>query len=299
MVDQIMQCPLSRRLFLSSIGVALAIPRLSFGANNGLTKVWVQVTTGGKSYRPSFHEIFADPMFGEMEIWPLDHPNNFSRLFPSGNQGKGPGVVPGFGRGVVNGKGLPAGPPIAKDEPFDYPWDPSGGRGDPGFDVLVLNDQLEWTDSARANIQKGVEQGKGFVVIHHALGDNNTWPWWYQEVTGGLLVLSDHDGMKKSTITPSALLDARPVGKHPVLEGVEPFRVAKEETFKGMWQSSKITPLLQTTSPGSDKTIAWIGVNSKAKVVCIQPGSSTETDRNPNYRRLVRNSILWVSGRLS
>jgi hypothetical protein len=65
-----------------------------------------------------------------------------------------------------------------------------------------------------------------------------------------------------------------------------------------MWQSSKITPLLTTSHSGSDSTIAWIGVHPTARVVCIQPGASRETHRNPAYRMLVRNSILWAARRM-
>ena len=87
------------------------------------------------------------------------------------------------------------------------------------------------------------------------------------------------------------------MGKHPILRNVEPFTLSNEETYKGMWQSPKITPLLQTTSAGSDSTIAWVGVHPTAKVVCIQPGTSRETHRTRAYRMLVRNSILWAAGR--
>jgi hypothetical protein len=65
-----------------------------------------------------------------------------------------------------------------------------------------------------------------------------------------------------------------------------------------MWQSSKITPLLETTNSDSDRVVAWIGPNQDARVVCIQPGQSTETHRNPAFRKLVRNAILWAGGRL-
>jgi hypothetical protein len=287
---------------------------------NGLTKVWCQITAGGQPYPPEFYEMFGGPQFLDMEVWPLDHPNNFGRLFPAsdyeyGKYGLGQSYLFGF-----DGKGLPSGPPIPKVEPIDYPWDPSGGREDPGFDVLILNDQLEWPSEVpkpppqpqpsanslpvrrnlgtRGNIQLAVAGGKGFVLIHHSLGDNNTWPWWYQQVTGGLLVLNDSGTMKKSTISKSVSLDVRPVGKHPILLGVEPFHLANEESYRGMWQSSNIIPLLETTSTASDKVIAWIGPCSTARVVCIQPGGAAETYRNENFRRLVRNSILWCAGRL-
>jgi type 1 glutamine amidotransferase len=94
-------------------------------------------------------------------------------------------------------------------------------------------------------------------------------------------------------------LDVRPVGKHPVLRNVAPFTLANEEVYKNMWQSPKITPLLQTSNAASDSTVAWVGVHPTAKVVCIQPGTSRETHRNPAYRMLVRNAILWTAGRIS
>ena len=117
-------------------------------------------------------------------------------------------------------------------------------------------------------------------------------------MTGGLLVLSDRNGMKRSTVATGATLDVRPAGKHPILRHIRPFTLANEETFKGMWQSPKITPLLQTSNAGSDSTIAWVGIHPTARVVCIQPGTSRETHRNASYRMLVRNSILWAAGRL-
>ena len=183
-------------------------------------------------------------------------------------------------------------------EPPDWAWEPSGGRPHPGFDVQVLIDQLDWPEVSRQNARKAVEAGRGFVVIHQALGDNQDWPWWYQEVTGGLLVLSDGKEMRKTTITAPAPLDVRPAGKHPILRDVEPMRLVGEEAYRGMWQSPKITPLLQTASPTSDRTVAWIGPHPKARVVSIQPGACRETHRNPEFRKLVRNAILWCAGRL-
>jgi hypothetical protein len=260
------------------------------------TLVWVQLTTGGRPYRASFQEMFLDPMFLEMEVWPIDHPTPFSALIP-GPTGAGARTSAAPPTGPV-GRGAVGGAPTLRDEPADYPWEPSGGRPHPGYDVLVLNDQIEWPENARQVVQQAVDLGRGFVLIHHSLGDNQTWPWWYLEVTGGLLVLNDRDGMKKSTISKASSLDVRPVGKHPIVRDVGPFRLVNEECYRGMWQSPKITPLLQTDSPASDKTVAWIGHHPKARVVCIQPGQAPETHRNPAFRKLVRNSILWAAGRL-
>lgn len=271
----------------------IVTPFVSSAAGPAKTQVWVQLTTGGHSYRPSFQEMFLDPMFLEQQIWPLDHPGGFNALVQWGTIGGGPaGANVGVTRGALGGA------PTLRDEPPDYPWEPSGGRAHPGYDVLVLNDQLNWPDRDRETAQKAVEAGRGFVLIHNSLGDNQNWPWWYQEVVGGLLVLEEHAGMKKSTITPSATLDVRPAGKHPILRDIGPFRLVREEAYRGMWQSSEITPLLETTGSASDRTVAWVGVHPKARVVCIQPGAAPETHRNPEFRKLVRNAILWAGGRL-
>ena len=46
------------------------------------TQVWVQLTTGGKPYPPTLQEMFLDPMFFGMEIWPIDQPASFAALLP-------------------------------------------------------------------------------------------------------------------------------------------------------------------------------------------------------------------------
>jgi Trehalose utilisation len=258
------------------------------------TNVWAQLTTGGKSYSPALQDMFLDPMFLGTTVWPIDQPASFAALVPSDSSARPSAPPPPPappGRYALGGG-------TEKLEPDDYPWTPSDGRPHPGYDVLVLNDQLNWPESNRAAAKKAVELGRGFVVLHYALGDNQDWPWWYQEVTGGLFSLSDQNGMKKSTVTTAAKLEVRPAGKHPILRYIDPMTLTNEEVFKGMWQSPKITPLLTTSHAGSDSTVAWVGVSSTARVVCIQMGTSRETFRNHSYRMLIRNSLLWTAGRL-
>ncbi len=307
----------SRRAFMRQSTVlaatALALPQSLAAADNGMTKVWALVTTGGVPYSPSFQTIFADPLFRDSEVWVHDHPAaNFNQLFPSdgspGARGAGAGADGGEApaRGRQQGAGAGAqrggGPPVLqwlKDEPPDYPWDPVARRPNPGFDILVLYDQLDWPEPAQKNITRAIqEKAAGFVVIHHALGDNQAWPFWYQDVTGGLLVLGEKSGMKPSTIRRGVTLDVVPVGDHPILDGIGPMRLQNETAFKGMWQSPKVTPLLRTSNAASDATVAWVGVHDKSRVVCIQPGAARETHYNPMFRRLVHNAILWTAGRL-
>ena len=283
----------SRRDFLAAGAAgatALLAAKQSHAQAVTKTQVWVQLTTGGKPYPPSLQQMFLDPIFFGMEIWPIDQPASFAALLPQTAPPQRSGAPPAAGRGALGGG-------TERDEPPDYPWEPSGGRPHPGYDVLVLNDQMNWPENTRALAQKAIEAGRGFVLLHHSLGDNQDWPWWYEEVTGGLLVLTDQNGRKASTISTAVKLDIRPAAKHPILRNIAPFSLANERVYKNMWQSPKITPLLQTTHGGSDSTIAWVGVHPTARVVCIQPGTSRQTHRHPAYRMLVRNSILWAAGR--
>ncbi|MGE0405118.1 MAG: ThuA domain-containing protein [Candidatus Korobacteraceae bacterium] len=306
----------SRRSFLGQVaGTAAAVaalPAFSLGAEDNLWKLWARYVTGGAPYRPSFAAMFLDPMFLQIEVGPSDLPYAMSLVPGAGGAGGGRGAATPPPGGWGTASGLPPtgnAPAIIAENPPDLPWIPSSSaqtgirtlmpRNSPVFNVLILNDQADWPQAARENIQSAVDDGKGFVVIHHALGDNQDWPWWYQEVTGGHLALRAHDGIQQSSMTPNTTLEVRPVGTHPIVQDIGPLRLTGETAYKGMWQSPKITPLLEATGTGSDRVVAWIGPNQKARVVCIQPGAASETHRNPAFRKLVRNAILWTGGRLA
>ena len=203
------------------------------------TELWVQVTTGGKAYPPSFQEMFLDPLFIGMEIWAIDQPASFNALVPpSPPAAAAPAAAPPPPAAVAPAAPVPAGAPgpgagalgggTERLEPLDYPWEPSGGRPHPGYDVLVLNDQTNWPESQRTAARQAIEAGRGIVVLHHALGDNQDWPWWYDEVTGGQLVLADRGAVRRSTTTRVASLAVKPAGRHPILRHVPPFTVTNE-----------------------------------------------------------------------
>src|SRR4051812_369114 len=83
------------------------------------TQVWVQLTTGGKPYPPTLQEMFLDPMFFGMEIWPIDQPASFAALLPAAPAPQpARGAAPPQGRGALGGG-------TERDEPPDYPWEPS------------------------------------------------------------------------------------------------------------------------------------------------------------------------------
>jgi type 1 glutamine amidotransferase len=165
------------------------------------------------------------------------------------------------------------------------------------YDVVVLYDLADVTDEAeRANLRKFVEAGKGVVILHHALADNQTWPWWYEEVAGGRYVLKAAAGQPASKFKHDVEFKVRPVGKHPVLEGIEPFEIL-DEAYKDMWHSPRNQVLLETDNPLNDQPLAWVSSYSKSRVVYIQLGHDQAAHRNPAYRKLLRNAIRWTAAR--
>jgi type 1 glutamine amidotransferase len=166
------------------------------------------------------------------------------------------------------------------------------------YDVLIMYDfSRELDESGKKNLRDFVEAGKGIVVLHHALLNYQGWPWWFEEVVGGRYRLKREANIPSSTVKEGQQIFVAPEQKHPITEGIGRFQVM-DETYKGMWISNKIRPLLTTDNPNSDRYLAWIGPCATSRVVAIQLGHGPTVFSHPSYRTLVHNAILWSAGRL-
>ncbi len=166
------------------------------------------------------------------------------------------------------------------------------------FDVVVLYDfSQEIDERGRKNLQDFVESAKGLVVLHHAIADYQSWPWWTREVVGGKYLLKGEGGLPASTYKHDEDLLVKTVGNHPITTSIGPMHI-RDETYKGMWISPSNTVILRTDNPTSDGPLAWISAYTKSRVVYIELGHDAAAYRNPAYRALVHNAILWSAGRL-
>jgi type 1 glutamine amidotransferase len=165
------------------------------------------------------------------------------------------------------------------------------------YDVLIMYDFTRGLDeTGKKNLRDFVESGKGIVVLHHALLNYQDWPWWSEEVVGGRYRLKREGDHPSSTVKNNQKIAVTPEGEHPITAGIGPFEIV-DETYKGMYFSERDRPLLSTTNPNSDRLLAWIGPCSTSRVVAIQLGHGNTAHRNPSYRALVHNAILWAAGR--
>ena len=165
-------------------------------------------------------------------------------------------------------------------------------------DVLVLYDMVDVNEEPRRkNLRDFLDAGKGMVVLHHAIIDNQHWPWWYEEITGGRYLLNAEGALRASTYQHDVPLKVRTMVKHPVTAGLGDFAIT-DEVYNFMWRSPKTQVLLEADRPEGEKAVAWLGPWQKSRVVVIQLGHGKEAHENASYRKLVRNAILWSAGRL-
>jgi len=162
--------------------------------------------------------------------------------------------------------------------------------------VLVTYDMVREIDPKQQAVLKDFAgAGKGIVVMHHALASYLNFPWWAENVSGAHYVFEPGPDGKKSSFKHDEILSVTPVGEHPVIAGIGPFKIL-DETYKDMWYSPKIQVLLKTDNPTSDGPVAWIGPCATSRVVCIQMGHDRHAHGNPAFKKLVRNAILWAAG---
>ncbi len=165
------------------------------------------------------------------------------------------------------------------------------------YDVLILYDfSRDLNEKGKKNLRDFIESGKGLVVLHHALLDYPDWAWWAEDVVGGRYRLRREGTIPSSTVKNDQPMSIAPAGTHPILAGIGPFQVV-DETYKGMFISPRVTPLLTTDNPYSDKIVAWVGPCTTSRVAAIQLGHGPAIFGNPSYRALVHNAILWSAGR--
>src|SRR6185295_17636239 len=105
----------------------------------------------------------------------------------------------------------------------------------PKYDVLVFyNFTRDLDDSGKKNLRDFVESGKGIVVLHHGILNFQKWPWWYEEVVGGLYRLESKGGIPNSTVKFGEQHLITAAGRHPITDGLTPFHIT-DETYKGLF----------------------------------------------------------------
>jgi type 1 glutamine amidotransferase len=169
------------------------------------------------------------------------------------------------------------------------------------YDALVAYDMHQAiSEQAKADLLTWLKQGKGLVVLHHAMASYQKWPE-YAKIIGAHYYLekTSVDGVEKARSIyqhdlhfPVHIVDPN----HPVTRGVPDFEI-HDETYNLFDVASDVHPLLTTSDPHSNKVIGWAKTYGPARVVCLQSGHDHFAYENPNYQRIVRQAIRWAAQR--
>jgi type 1 glutamine amidotransferase len=169
------------------------------------------------------------------------------------------------------------------------------------YDVLVCYDMhQEITDEAKADFMARLKEGKGLVVLHHAIANYQQWPE-YAKIIGARYYLEKTvlDGVEKQRSTYKHdmqftihVVDAQ----HPVTSGVKDFEI-HDETYNLFDVAAGNHVLLTTDEQESNKIIGWTKTYGEARVVYLQSGHDHFAYENPNYCRILRQAIHWTARR--
>ena len=167
------------------------------------------------------------------------------------------------------------------------------------WNVLVLYDMhQDIRDQAKADFVARLKEGKGLVVVHHAIANYQAWPE-YASIIGAryYLAATNVNGVAKPRSAYKHGVDFRihvADPQHPVTRGVKDFDI-HDETYKWFDVADDCHPLLTTDEPESNKVVAWAKTYQGARVVYIQLGHDHFAYENPNFQQLLKQAIRWVA----
>jgi hypothetical protein len=167
------------------------------------------------------------------------------------------------------------------------------------FDVLVAYDMYqEISDETKNDLLAWLKNGKGFVVLHHAIASYQHWPE-YAKIIGARYYLEKTtvDGVEKprSTYQHGVHFRIHVVDpESPVTRGVKDFDI-HDETYNLFDVAKDVHPLLMTEEPLSNRVIGWAKTYGPARVVYLQSGHDPFAYENPNYQQIVRQAIRWAA----
>jgi uncharacterized protein len=170
-----------------------------------------------------------------------------------------------------------------------------------------------------------LDEGQGFVFLHHAMSAWPRWPMWAQVVGGRWnYVPGELEGRewpasgytreishRISCIDPS----------HPICDGLEGGFEITDELYLNPVLEDRVTPLLRTdydmvpenffsgelamrgrlyenegwTHPRGSGLIGWVKTAGNSPIVYLQCGHGPAAYANAGFRKLLANSIRWVA----
>ncbi|HEY3389604.1 MAG TPA: ThuA domain-containing protein [Prolixibacteraceae bacterium] len=166
------------------------------------------------------------------------------------------------------------------------------------FDAVVFYDMPKSiTDEEKNGYYRLLKAGKGLLFLHHSICAYQDWPE-FESITGGKYYeKKKNDKFGASSYQHDVDFYVQIVHsehQNPITRGMEDF-VLHDEVYGNLEVMPEICPLLSTDHPKSNILIGWTLKKENSKIVFIQPGHDNHSYSNPDYRRLVKQSISYIT----
>ena len=167
------------------------------------------------------------------------------------------------------------------------------------YDVLVFYHMWQKITKEQSEVFSDcIKQGKPVVALHHSICAFDDWPEYFN-IIGGKYFHKPTTIYGKAYPVSSYIHDihfnvkiSNP--KHPVTKGLKDFEIF-DETYKDYYVETGVTPLLTTLESTSAPIIGWTKKYGNARVVTLQSGHDVPTFENPDFRKLLKQSVEWVN----
>jgi len=169
------------------------------------------------------------------------------------------------------------------------------GTIDPkSFDAVVFYDMPKTiSEKEKESYHKLLKLGKGLVFLHHSQCSYQEWDD-YKNIVGGKYH-EEKNTAATSTYQHDVTFTVKIAdSKHPVTRGIKDFEIL-DEVYGNTEVLPGVTPLLTADHPQSSKIIGWTHQKENSRIVYIQPGHDKNGWFNPNYQKLVKQAITFVS----
>jgi len=164
------------------------------------------------------------------------------------------------------------------------------------FDAVVFYDMPKTiTDVEKKSYYRLLNAGKGLLFLHHSICAYQDWPEYESIVGGKYYETNKDDKFGVSSYQHDVDFNVHIIqSSHPVTKGLNDFSI-HDEIYGNLEVLPESDPLLSTDHPKSNMLIGWTLKKSNSKIVFIQPGHDKNSFNNLNYRKLLKQSIIYIT----
>jgi uncharacterized protein len=164
------------------------------------------------------------------------------------------------------------------------------------FDAVVFYDMPKTiADDEKNSYYRLLKAGKGLLFLHHSICSFQDWPEFENIIGGKYYEKKKNDLFGASSYEHDVIFKVHIGHKsNPVTRGMKDF-ILHDEVYGNLETIPEIYPLLSTDNPKSNILIGWTLKREKSKIVFIQPGHDNNSFANSDYRRLIKQAIIYIT----